>query len=169
MALELLSYAHLVPAVIPVADAFTGGTSTEAVSLRDYTRAACIIQTGAIEDAGISNLITVEACTSAAGAGATAMAFRHRTMLYSTTVDTWGALTAAAATGHNFADVAANGVANVCWYIDITADEVEAALPGATFVRVTIAETANKTITASGLWILTGARYPQAIPATAIA
>lgn len=167
MAFELLSNAHLIPAIIPVADAFTGGTSTEAVSLRDYTRASCIIQTGAIEDAAISNVVTVEACTSAAGAGATAMAFRRRVMRYSTTVDTWGALTDVTSAGYNFASN--NAVANACWFIDVTADEVEAALPGATFVRVTIAETANKTITASGLWILTGARYPQAVPATAIA
>lgn len=167
MALELLSVAHLVPALIPVADAFTGGTSTEAINLRDYARAGCIIQTGAIEDAGISNLITVEACTSAAGAGATAMAFRRRTCLYSTTVDTWGALTDVTASGYNFA--VNNAVANACWYVEVTAAEVEAALPGATFVRVTIAETANKTITASGLWILSGPRYPQGVPATAIA
>lgn len=165
--MELLSNMHLVPAIIPVADAFSGGVVTEAVNLRDYTRAALIIQTGAIEDAGISNVVTLQACTSAAGAGATAMAFRRRTCLYSTTVDTWGALTDVTSAGYNFA--LANAVANACWYIDVTAEEVEAALPGATFLRASIAETANKTITAAGLWILYGARYPQSVPATAIA
>lgn len=167
MSLELLSNAHLVPAIIPVADAFAGGVVTEAVSLRDYTRACLIIQTGAIEDAGISNLVTLQACTSAAGAGATAIPFRRRTMLYSTSVDTWGALTEVAAAGYNFA--VNNAVANACWYIDVTADEIEAALPGATFIRASIAETANKTVTAAGLWILHGARYSQGVPATAIA
>ena len=167
MSFELLSQMHVVPAVIPVADAFSGGVVTEAVSLRDFARAALIIQTGAIEDAGISNLITLQACTAADGTGATAIAFRSRTQLYSTTVDTWGALTDRASTGYNFA--VANAVANATWYIDILASEVESALPGATFLRASIAETANKTITASGLWVLYGARYPQAVPPTAIA
>jgi hypothetical protein len=167
MSFELLSNMHMVPAVIPVADAFAGGAVTEAVSLRDYSRAALIIQTGAVEDAGISNVVTLQACTSAAGAGATAMAFRRRTCLYSTTVDTWGALTDVTSAGYNFA--VNNAVANVCWYIDVTAEEIEAALPGATFIRAAIAETANKTITASGLWVLYGSRYPQGVPATAIA
>ncbi len=167
MSLELLSNAHLVPAIIPVADAFSGGVVTEAVSLRDYTRAALIIQTGAIEDANISNLVTLQACTAADGTGATAMAFRRRTLRYSTTVDTWGALTDVTSAGYNFA--VNNAVANACWYLEVTAAEVEAALAGATFIRASIAETANKTITASGLWILHGSRYPQAVPPTAIA
>ena len=166
MPFELLSKSLIVPAVIPVADAFSGGVVTEAVSLRDYSRAALIIQTGAIEDAGISNLITLQACTAADGTGATAIAFRSRTLLYSTTVDAWGALTDRASTGYNFA--VANAVANACWYLEVTAAEMEAGLAGSTFLRASIAETANKTITAAGLWILTGPRYPQAIPAGAI-
>lgn len=163
---DLLSRMMIVPAVIPVADAFAAGINSEAVSLRDFQRATLIIQTGAIEDAGISNLVTVEACTDAAGTGATAMAFRRRVQRYSTTVDTWGALTAAAATGYNFA--LANAVANAVWMLEVTADEVQAALSGAMFVRAVIAETANKTITASGLWILSEARYPGALPQTVI-
>lgn len=167
MSLELLSNAHIVPALIPAADRFTGGIVTEAVSLRDYARATLIIQTGAIEDAGISNLVTLQACTAADGTGATAMAFRRRAMPYSTTVDTWGALTDVTSSGYNFAT--ANAVANAVWCIDVTAAEVEAALAGATFIRASIAETADKTVVASGLWILHGSRYPQAVPPTAIA
>lgn len=166
MSFELLSNAHIVPAVLPAADAFAGGIVTEAVSLRDYSRAAMIIQTGAIEDVGISNVVTVQACTDASGTGATAIPFRRRTLLYSTTVDAWGPLTEVAAAGYNFA--VANAVANAAWYLEVSAADVEAALPGATFIRVAIAETANKTITASAHWILSGPRYPQAIPAGAI-
>ena len=167
MSNEILSDHMIVPAIIPVADAFSGGIATEAVSLRDFARASLVIMTGAIEDAGISNLVTLEACTAADGTGATAIPFRRRTLRYSTTVDTWGALTDVASTGYNFA--LANAVANAVWYACVTAAEVEAALPGATFLRASIAETANKTITAAGLWILTGARYPQAVPPTVIA
>lgn len=158
---------HIIPAFVPVADAFAGGITTEAVSLANYENAALVIQTGAIEDAGISNLVTLEACTDAAGTGNTAMAFRRRVQRYSTTVDTWGALTAVTSSGYNFA--VANAVADAVWYLSVTAEEVNAAVAGAEFIRAVIAETVNKTITASGLWILWGARYPQSVPIQAIA
>ncbi len=162
MLADLLSRMMIVPAVLPVADAFAGGITTEAVSLRDYQRATLIIQTGAIEDAGISNAVTLEACTAAAGTNNTAMAFRSRLLPSTTSVDLWTALTARAATGYNAA--LAQAVANGLWMFEVTADEVAAAYDGASWVRAVIAETANKTITASGLWILSEPRYPGAIP-----
>lgn len=157
----------LVPAIIPVADAFAGGITTEAVCLRNFERAGILIQTGAIEDAGISNLVTLEASDDAAGTTVTAMAFRSRIQLYSTTVDTWSALTARTASGYNFA--AASPVANAVWWAEVTAAEVNAAQSGANFVRAKVAETANKTITASGLWILWNGKLPQSIPVGVIA
>ncbi len=165
-AADLLSRMMIVPAVLPLADAFAAGATSEAVSLRDYYRATLIMITGAIEDTGISNLVTLEACTAADGTGHVAMAFRRRFSLYSTTVDTWGALTAAAATGYNFAVAAP--AANAVWMAEVTADEVGNAVAGATFVRAIIAETADKTITAGGIWILSEPRYPGALPQTVI-
>lgn len=158
---------HIVPALVPVADAFAGGVVTEAVSLANYRRATLIILTGAIEDAGISNLVTLQACTAADGTGATAMAFTRRVLPYTTSVDTWGALTAALAAGYNFA--AGTPAANAVWMAEVTADELAAALDGATFLRASIAETANKTVTAAGLWILSEPRYSQSVPVGAIA
>lgn len=164
---DILSRGTIVPAFVPVADAFAAGRTTEAICLRDFERATLIIMTGAIEDADISNIVTVEACTAADGTGNVAMPFRWRVQRYSTTVDTWSALTAATASGYNFADN--NAVANAVWMLEFTADEVLTAVADANFARAVIAETVNKTITAAGLWILEGARYPQAIPVTAIA
>lgn len=164
---DFLEQAHIIPAFVPVADAFAGGLTTEAVSLRDYNRATLVVITGAIEDSGISNLVTVEACTAADGTGNTAMAFNQRVQQYSTTVDTWGALTAATSSGYNFA--VNNAVANAVWYLTVTAAEVADAVDGGDFVRAVVAETANKTITAGGIWILSEPRYPQSIPLTAIA
>lgn len=158
---------HEVALFYPVADAFSGGIDTDVICLRDYRRATFIIQTGAIEDTGISNLVTVNACTDNAKAGATAMAFHSRTCLSSATVDTLGALTARAATGYNFA--LANAVANTQWIVEVTAEEVQAALANANFVYLTIAETVNKTITAGGIVILSEPRFPQSVPLTAIA
>ena len=158
---------HIVPALVPVADAFAGGVVTEAVSLANYRRATLVVLTGAIEDTGISNLVTLQACTAADGTGATAMAFGRRVLPYTTSVDTWGALTAATSAGYNFA--AGYTVANGVWMAEVTADEVAAALDGATFLRANIAETANKTITAAAFWILSDPRYPQSVPVGAIA
>lgn len=158
---------HIVPAFVPVADAFSGGLTTEAVSLANYRKATLVVITGAIEDANISNLVTVEACTAADGTGNTAMAFRHRAQQYSTTVDTWGALTSAAAAGYNFATN--NAVANAVWFLEVLAEEVQAAKENADFVRAVIAETADKTITAGGIWILSEPRTCDGVPVTAIA
>lgn len=164
---DFLSDHHIVPAFVPVADAFAAGITTEAVSLAKYRRATLVVITGAIEDSGVSNLVTLEACTAADGTGNTAMAFKYRAQQYSTTVDLWSALTAATSSGYNFSDN--NSVANAVWFLEVTAEEVGAAVDGAEFVRAVIAETANKTITAGGIWILSEPRYAQSIPVTAIA
>lgn len=164
---DILSNLHIVAGLYPVADCFAGGVATDVISLANYRRATFIVMTGAIEDTGISNIVTVEACTSAAAANNTAMAFRSRVCASSSSVDSWGALTARASTGHNFAT--ANAAANVMWMVDVTADEVAAAVSGGQFVRLAIAETANKTITAGVICILSEPRYPGASPIQAIA
>lgn len=158
---------HIVPAFVPVADAFAGGITTEAVSLANYRRATLIVLTGAIEDSGISNVVTIDACTTAAGGTTAAMAFYWRLMPYTTSVDTWTSLALVAATGKNFAT--ASAVANTVWMAEVTADEVAAAVSGGLFVRAAIAETVNKTITAAGLWILSEPRYASGVPVQAIA
>jgi hypothetical protein len=164
---DFLSDHHITVGLVPVADAFDGGKASDIISLEHYRRATFLVVTGAIEDAGISNLITVSACTTASGGTTTSMAFKHRLMNWSATVDTWGALTAAASTGYNFA--AASPVANAVWMVEVTADEVQAAYNGASFVRLNIAETANKTVTATVIVILSEPRYPGAVPVSAIA
>jgi phosphoribosylformimino-5-aminoimidazole carboxamide ribonucleotide (ProFAR) isomerase len=164
---DFLSDHHIVPAFVPVADAFAGGITSEAVSLASYRRATLVVVTGAIEDSGISNLITLEACTAAAGTGNTAVAFAYRVQRYSTTVDTWSAFALATSSGYNFA--VNNAVANAVWVAEVTAEQLCQAVDGAEFVRAVIAETANKTITAGGIWILSEPRYCNSVPVQAIA
>jgi hypothetical protein len=158
---------HVVQGLVPVADAFTSGKSTDIVSLKDFNRVTWIIITSAIEDSGISNVVTVDACDDTTPTNTTAMPFYHRSLQWSTTVDTWGALTLAAAAGYNL--TSNNAVANAVHLVTVTGPMVESAAPGFEFARLTIAETANKTITATVLCILDEARYPQATPLTAIA
>lgn len=157
---------HIVQGIVPVADAFTAGKSTDIVSLKDYNRVTFLIITGAIEDSGVSNVVTVDACDDTTPTTTTAMPFYHRTLEWSTTTDTWEALTLAAAAGYNLTLNAA--VANAVHIVTVTGDMVNSAAPGFEYVRLTIAETVNKTITATVLVILDEARYPQAVPLTAI-
>lgn len=167
MSMDFLFDHHIVPAFVPVADAFAGGITTEAVSLANYRRATLVVLTGAREDTGISNLVTIEACTTAAGGTTAAMAFAYRALAYTTSNDVWSALALATSSGYNFASN--NTAANVAWFAEVTAEDVAAAVASGKFVRAVIAETANKTITACGFWILSEPRYPQAIPVQAIA
>jgi len=167
MGKDFLSDHQVVALFYPVADAFVGGLTSDAICLRDYRRITFFVMTGAIEDADVSNIVTIEACTAAAGTGHTAMEYHHRVCRSSTSVDTWGALTASASTGYNFSDN--NAVANAMWAIEVTADEVQAAVANADFVRMAVAETEDKTITAAGFAILSEPRYPGAVPLTAIA
>jgi hypothetical protein len=55
------------------------------------------------------------------------------------------------------------------WFVEVTAEDVEAAAAGYAFVRLTIAETANKTITAACFVILSEPRHAGSVPVTAIA
>lgn len=167
MSSDFLEDHHIVAAFYPVADAFTTGITTDYVSLENYQVATLLVATGAVEDADESNLVTFNASDNASGSNTTAMAFRHRVVASSTTVDVWGALTAATSSGFNFS--APNSDANTMWYATVTADEVSSAQADAKFLSATIAETADKTITAGGIWILSKPRYPQALPKSAIA
>lgn len=158
---------HIVQGLVPVADAFAGGVSTDVISLRDYGRVTFVIITGAREDTGISNVVTVDACDNATPSTTVAMPFYRQSLPWSTTVDTWAAPALVAATGYNF--TSNNTAANCVHIVEVTADMVSAAAAGYGFVRCTVAETANKTITAAILVILSEPRYPQTVPATAIA
>ena len=164
---DLLFDHHIVQGIVPVADAFAGGVSTDVVSLKDYNRVTFIIITGAIEDSGVSNLCKVQACDNTTPSNTTDIPFYRNSLSWSTTVDTWGALALAPSTGYNFTVNAA--VANAVHIATVTSDMVEANAAGYPFVRLNIAETVNKTITATVLILLTEPRNPQAIPVTAIA
>ena len=157
---------HLVAGLYPVQDAFAGGVYTDVISMKNYRRCTFVVMTGAIEDAGISNLLTVESCDDTAASNSTAIAFKSRICPSSTTVDTWTALTDRATTGYNaaLAQPAANGM----WLVEVTSSQMEAGAADYQFVRLRIQETANKTITAAVLVILSDPRYPQPIPVGAI-
>lgn len=162
----LIRHCRLNQGLVPVADAFAGGVSTDVVSLKNYKRATFVIITGAIEDANISNLCKVQACDDVTPSNTTDMAFYRQSSQWSTTVDTWGAVALAASTGYNF--MSNNAVANAIHIAEVTSDMVESAAAGYEYVRLNIAETANKTITACVLVILSEPRFGQDAPVSVI-
>ena len=166
--LDFLFQHHICRGIVPVADAFAGGVSTPVINLKNYDGIAFLIITGAIEDTGISNLCKVQACSDATPSTTVDMPFYRRTLLASTTVDTWATLvpTLVAATGYNFMSNAT--VANAIHLAEVSAAMVDQAAAGYTRVRLNVAETANKTITATVLPILLRPRFSQALPLTAI-
>jgi len=164
MAADFLHDHHLVPVIVPVADAFAGGVTSDVISMANYGRCTFVVITGAIEDTGISNVVTVNSCDDTTPSTTTAIAFTYRAMQWSTSADTWGAQTAATSSGYNFASN--NTVANTVWLVEVDAEDLSGTDQ---FVQLAIAETANKTITAGVIAILSDPRYPQEVPVSAIA
>lgn len=155
---------HIVNGLVPVADAFASAATTDWISLANYGKVTFVIHTGDATAGTANGTVTVNASAVAAGSSPTALAFRYRVQASSTTVDTWGAGTAATASG--FSMTAGD---NYIYIVEVLVDDVEAAAAGKKFVALTVTEVTNDPITASILVILSDPRYPQAIPLTAIA
>jgi len=167
---DFLGDHHIVSGVYPVADCFATSKTTDYVCLRDYRRATFLIHCGNSTGGDSDGVITVLAADDADATNAVAMAFKYRTCASSTTVDTWGALTAATSSG-----VAMNGADNYMYAVEVTADEVLAAGLGdstahdADWVALKVTEDTDDPVVAGIIIILSDPRYPQAVPRTAIA
>jgi hypothetical protein len=145
---------HSVLALAPVD--ITGGKTTAPFNMAGYAHASIFILVGVSAAAWTS--IVVNACSSAAGAGATAIAFdlfKQETAAG----DVLGARTAIAAAG--YAPSANDGIFYV---IEIDAAQLPAGLP---YVEVVLANGSNSVI-ASVFAILSGARYASDQSATVI-
>lgn len=155
---------HIINGVYPKADLATTSVTTDYVSLENYRKATFVIHTGDATAGTANGTVTVLAATAAAGTGATAIAFRYRVCASSTTVDTWGALTTAAAAG--FSMTAGD---NYLYVVEVDAVDVAVGLADADFVALKITEVTDDPIVGGILIILSHARYPQAVPIQAIA
>lgn len=135
--------AYIGQAVVPAADAYAAGITSDVFNMANFHAGAFVIQQGAIEDSGISNLVKVLSADDTTPSNTSAIGFRYR--LYVASTDTWGAEGTATSSGYNFN--AASAVSNGIHVVYFTADEVRAAA-GYSYVQLSIAETANKTVTA---------------------
>ena len=155
---------HVINGIVPKADAFATSGTTDWINLASYGRITFVIHTGNATGGTANGVITVNASAVAAGSSPTALAFKYRVCASSTTVDTWGALTDAAAAG-----IAMTAGDNYIYTVEVLADDVEAAAAGKKFVALTVTEDSNDPIDAAVLVILSEPRYEQVVPLTAIA
>lgn len=155
---------HVVLGLVAKADRFDTSATTDFVSLANYGRMTFLINTGDATAGTANGTVTVVASASAAGTSTTALPFKYRVQAASTTVDTWGALTDATASG--FSMTAGD---NYQYIVEVTADQVEAAAAGKLFIALVVTEVTNDPVPASVSIILSEPRYPQAVPVQAIA
>ena len=142
--------------IAPPIDLNDAAKTCDAFSMANYDHASIIIQLGVT---GAASTVTVEECTSAAGAGATAIAFNY----YAETTDSGDTLSAVtAATSAGF-DTSAND--NVFYVIELDAADLS---DGSPWVRVQFSDPGAATL-GSAVAILSGGRYQNDQNATAIA
>lgn len=154
--MDFIGKNHAVTALQPAADRYNGNPASDVFNMKDYDHIVFLLAEGAGGTGTVK--IQVEACTDATGAGNTAIAFNYRVM---GTIDTWGSRAAAASTGYTTVAGADKMVA-----VEIDAAELPADKP---FVRLQLTEVVNDPCAAGVVAILSGARYPQNVPLTAIA
>jgi hypothetical protein len=140
---------------------YTGATGhSDYVSLKNYDRAACVIQTGAW--AGGTAAVTSTQATAVAGTGAKALSFAYQ-WTYASTGFTIDALTRTAVSSDTFNLAAANSV----HVIEVEASDLDVA-NGFDCFRVSVASPGVNDDLYGIMIYLYGCRYPQATPPSAI-
>lgn len=155
---------HIVNGLTPVADAFATSATTDYISIANYGKIGFLIQTGDATAGTANGTVTLLCSAAAAGTSTSSLAFKYRTCASSTTVDTWSALTDATSSG--FSMTAGD---NYLYYVEVTADSVEAQAAGKYFVACKVTEVTNDPIVAGIVAILSDPRNPQPVPVQAIA
>lgn len=143
-------------ALAPDADRYTSNPATDVFNMANYGHICFVLQEGAGGTGTVK--IQVEECTSIAGAGNTAIAFRYRV---ASTGDTWGTLTDSASTGYT-----TTAGANKQVVVEVDARELSA---DSQFVRLQLTEVADDPCDAAVIAILSNPRHASDSLITAIA
>jgi len=150
---------HLpVCALLPLADRWDSDPATDVYNLALYDEITFLVCEGAGGTG--TTVLTVEECTSAAAAGATAIAFNYRLCASAGSADTWGAWTAATTSGYTTVAGANKMVA-----IRVRGNELSA---GSNYVRVQTTESANDPCDAVIMAVLGKPRYAEDVMPTAV-
>lgn len=162
MAEDFLSKNHIV--VIQAAVADVGAQTMQGICMRDYNRCTFLISAGGTS--ADTSTVTLNANTTSAVSGGTAIAFKYRTCAFAAspaTADTWGALTDATSAG-----IALTATTYKAWALEVTAADLEAGAAESDFVYPALADAGGAT-TGTIIAILSEPRYTGSAPHTAIA
>jgi len=156
MPCNFLQNHHLVKGLDPVADALAGTVYSDVINMADYAGATFIIYKG-VGTTGTST-ITVNACDDISASNETAITFRYKAI---TATDVEGALTAAAVAGFT-----TGAGSSEIYAIEIDSEELGDT--GYQYARLKAVESANDPVLAGILIVMSGGRYKQDVPATAV-
>ena len=146
---------HFVPGIYPAADFMAGTVQTDIVNCESASGVMFLIFRGDATAGTETGTVTVQACDTVVPGTATAVAFRYR---ISTTPDTWGAWTEAAAAG--FTMTAGD---NQLYEVFVPAANLAAL--GYSYARLQIVEVVNDPVVGAVLMAVVNPRY-QPVPAT---
>ncbi|TGE33330.1 hypothetical protein [Desulfosporosinus sp. Sb-LF] len=147
---------HVVNALPPAADAFSGTVSTDVINMKNYGSACFVVQFGA--GAVGTATISIEACSDVTPTLTTAIPFFYQACVSG---DTYGAITQATAAGFTTA-----AAANKVYKIFVTDESL--ALSGYNYVRLTSVEVVNDPIAGGVVAVLTDGRFESEIPDTVL-
>lgn len=159
---DFLTRNHVVPVHGYSAD--LSAATQDVFNLAEYRRITIFIMAGGAN--ADTSTFTVNANTALSTSGGVAMPFKYRTLAAGAnpaSADAWSALTAATAAG-----VALTATTFKCWAIEVTAEDLQAANPGAQYVYLAFAD-AGGALTGSMFAILSEPRNAGSVPVTAIA
>ena len=158
---NLIELAKFVKGLAPAGDRWNTDPATDIVNLEFHNRLLAVVH----QDGGTTGkaTLTVEACSDAAGTGATAVPFRYRVGSAGAGAggDGMGAVTAAAAAGFD-----TTAATDRLYLLDIKGSELPAGKP---WVRVKTVEAVNDPVNGSIDFLLYEPRYGGATQPTVIA
>ena len=147
---------HVVNALAPVADAFSGTVYTDIINMENFHHISFLIQIG-VGATGTST-ITIEACDDVSGSNVTAIPFHYQACVSG---DTFGATTAATSAGFTTA-----AGSNKMYKIEV--DNQALASTGYGYIRLKAVEVVDSPVLGGILAVLSEPRYGQDIFDTAI-
>jgi len=147
--MNILEQFHWTSGLVPEADAFAGGVTTDVVECRSAAGALFLIFRGDSTGGTATGVVTINACDDVTPSNTTAIPFHYRS---STTFDTWGAWTAATATG--FTMPTGDNQMHQVWV-----SAADLAANGYGYVQMAITEPVNDPVDAAVLIAIVQPRY----------
>ncbi len=152
---------HVVPLVCPVSSSATVNGTSQWFSMKGWHHASIIMLFGAVGSA-IPTGVTLNAATSAAGAGSAAMTFRYYKSIVTVSGDILAGPTVATSSGF-----APANSAGAMYVIEVDSPEIESITDGNAYLQLVIAGGTSTLI--SALAVLSAGRFTQQASPTVLA